>query len=67
MVEEVCFQQLVKAGGHPKASRPVLPEYWVMLHLSISDVRVIQKGSNGDGKQHFFGLDYNFTLSYWLN
>ena len=34
-----------------------------MLKLSISDVIVSQKSSNGDGKLHFFVLDYNFTDS----
>ena len=30
----------------------------VVLKLSITDVIVSQKGSNGDGKLHFFGRDY---------
>ena len=33
--------------------------------LSISDVKVSRKGSNGDGKLHFFGKDYDFTRSLW--
>ena len=28
------------------------------LSVSISDVKDIQKGSNGDGQLHFFGWDY---------
>ena len=37
--------------------------YSLVLNLSICDVIVSQKGSNGDEKLHFFGLDYNFTRS----
>ena len=33
------------------------------LKLSVSDAIVSQKGSNGDGKLHFFRRDYNFTCS----
>ena len=29
--------------------------YLVVLKLSISDIKVTQKGSNGDGMLHFFG------------
>ena len=29
-----------------------------VLKLSISDIIATQKGSNGDGKLHFFGQDY---------
>ena len=36
---------------------------WFVLKLSISDVIVSRKGSNVDGKLHFFGLDYNFTCT----
>ena len=35
----------------------LIRKYQVILKLSISDVIVSQKGSNGDGKLHFFGLD----------
>ena len=34
-----------------------------LLKLSVSDIRVGQKGSNGDRKLHLFGRDYNFTCS----
>ena len=34
-----------------------------VLKLSVSDVIVSQKGSNGDKKLQFFGPDYNFTCS----
>ena len=33
------------------------------LKLSVSDIIVTQKGSNGEGKLHFFGQDSNFTFS----
>ena len=33
-------------------------EYQVVLKLSICPVIISQKGSNGDGKLHFFGWDY---------
>ena len=33
-----------------------------MLKLSICDVIVSLKSSNGDGKQHFLGRDYIFDL-----
>ena len=33
------------------------------LKLSVGDIILSQKGSNGDGKLHFFGRDYDFTLS----
>ena len=36
---------------------------WFVLELSISDIIVSRKGSNVDGKLHFFGLDYNFTCT----
>ena len=29
-----------------------------MFQLSANDVIVSQKGSNGEGKQHFYGRDY---------
>ena len=35
----------------------------MVLKLSINDVVVIQKVSNGDGKPHFFGWNYYFTRS----
>ena len=33
--------------------------YYDVLKLSLSDVIVVQKGSNGDRKIQFFGWDYN--------
>ena len=39
----------------------------VVLKLSISDVIVSQKGSNGDGKLHFFGRDYKGLYIYVLD
>ena len=33
------------------------------LKLSVSDIIVTQKGSNGEGKLHFFGQDSYFTFS----
>ena len=30
---------------------------FIWLKLSVSDVIVGQKGSNGEGKEHFFGRD----------
>ena len=38
-----------------------------MLKLSISNFIVSQKGFNGVGKLHSFGLDYNLTRSLWTN
>ena len=35
---------------------------WSILS-HVSDVIISQKGSNGDGKLHFFGRDYIFTCS----
>ena len=37
--------------------------YFDGLKLSVSDVILIQKNSNGDRKLQFFGRDYNFTRS----
>ena len=34
-----------------------------IIKLSISDVMVDQKGSNGDQKLQLFGRDYNFTCT----
>ena len=34
-----------------------------ILKLSVSDITVSQKGSNGDSELHFFGHDYDFTRS----
>ena len=36
-----------------------------ILKLSVSDVIVCQKGSNGDRKLKLFGWDYHFTRSLW--
>ena len=36
---------------------------FVKLKLSVSDVIVSQKGSNGDRKLHFFGRDYDFNCT----
>ena len=33
--------------------------YYNVLKLSVSDVIVNQKESNGEGKGHFFGRDIN--------
>ena len=33
------------------------------LKLSVSDIIVSQKGSNGDEKLQFSGRDYNFTCT----
>ena len=35
------------------------------LKLSVSDVIVSKKSSNGGGKLQFFGRDYNFTRTLW--
>ena len=35
--------------------------YYDTLNLFVNDVIVGQKGSNGDGKLHFFGRNCNFT------
>ena len=37
--------------------------YYNWVKLSVSDVIVSQKGTNGDRKLHFFGRDYSFTSS----
>ena len=42
---------------------PLNAEYWVHLVLSICDIIVSQKSSNGERKSHFFGWDNNFTRS----
>ena len=37
--------------------------YYKILKLSVYDIIVSQKGSNGEEKLHFFGRDDNFTNS----
>ena len=41
--------------------------YQDAVELSTSDIIICQKGSNGDGKLHFFERDYNFTRSLRKN
>ena len=38
--------------------------YFDGLKLSVSDIIVSQKSSNGDGNLRFFGQDYNFTRTF---
>ena len=52
---------LVKARGDEKRV------YYDILKLSVSDVVVSQKSSNGEGKEHFFWREYNFTCSLCTN